>query len=32
MVLSAGIALVGFIGWFLLFSGATPLPFIGSNG
>jgi hypothetical protein len=32
MVLSAGIALVGFIGWFLLFSGATPLPFVGSNG
>jgi hypothetical protein len=32
MVLSAGIALVGFIGWFLLFSGATPLPFVGSHG
>jgi hypothetical protein len=32
MVLSAGIALVGFITWFLLFSGATPLPFIGGNG
>jgi hypothetical protein len=32
MVLSAGIALVGFVGWFLLFSGAAPLPFVGSHG
>ena len=32
MVISAGIALVGFVGWFLLFSGAAPLPFVGSHG
>jgi hypothetical protein len=32
MVLSAGIALVGFISWFLFFSGATPLPLVGGNG
>jgi|tagenome__1003787_1003787.scaffolds.fasta_scaffold20932477_2 hypothetical protein len=32
LVLSAGIALVGFVGWFLLFSGAAPLPFVGSHG
>ena len=32
IVLSAGIALVGFVGWFLLFSGAAPLPFVGGHG
>ena len=32
MVLSAGIALVGFVAWFLLFSGAAPLPLVGSHG
>src|SRR3954447_18299026 len=31
LVVSAGIALVGFCIWFFFFSGAAPLPFISSN-
>ena len=31
MVVSAGIALVGFLVWFFLFAGASPLPFHGGE-
>ena len=32
MVVSAGIAIVGFGIWFFFFSGTAPLPFIGRDG
>jgi hypothetical protein len=31
LVVSAGVALVGFVVWFFFFSGAAPLPFISSS-
>jgi hypothetical protein len=31
LVVSAGVALVGFVVWFFFFSGTAPLPFISSN-
>ena len=32
LVVSAGIAVVGFGVWFFFFSGASPLPFLGRDG